>query len=92
MRKRGSGLIGEVRKRPEFMGYAVSIPQYLRLESLQKATIDMDRHMKQLAMRNTPAQLNRDPSWRELVLIMRSLIKLLPDDVKNENLDVVWWY
>ena len=39
MRKRGSGLIGEVRKRPEFMGYAVSIPQYLRLESLQKATI-----------------------------------------------------
>ena len=35
-------------KRPEFMGYAVSIPQYIRLVNLQDATIEMDRYMKQL--------------------------------------------
>ena len=89
MKKRSGSMMKQ--KRPEFMGYAVSIPQYIRLVNLQDATIEMDRYMKQLAMKFSPQVLMTDPSWRELVLIYRSLEKLLPEDVKNENKEVVWW-
>lgn len=61
----------------------MSIPQYMRLINLQNATIDMDKYMKNLAKKFSPKVLMADPSWRELVLIYRSLEKLLPDEIRE---------
>ena len=92
MRKRSGEGQGMKAKRPEFMGYAVSIPQYLRLQALQDITIKMDRYMKQLAMLHSRAALNTDPSWRELEKVAYSLVKFLPPEIKAANREVVWWY
>jgi hypothetical protein len=61
----------------------VSVPQYIRLMSIQNETIKLDRMMKELAKIHTPQQLMADHSWREMVLIHRAMEKLLPDDVKK---------
>ena len=83
MKRDTSGTKMMPQKRPEFMGNAVSVPQYVRLVNLQEATIEMDRYMKKLAMKFSPRVLMSDPSWRELVLIYRSLEKLLPEEVRE---------
>ena len=78
-------------KRPEFMGYGVSIPQYMRLVNLQNAVIEMDIYMKNMAKKFSQEVLMADPSWRELVVISHSLKKLLPEAVKEENKEVAFW-
>ena len=78
-------------KRPEFMGYGVSIPQYMRLVNLQDAVVELDRYMKVLAIRFGPKILKNDQSWKELVKIYHSLKSLLPQEVRDENKDVVFW-
>eukprot|EP00093_Oithona_nana_P012131 12131.XXX_346199_346513_1 [CDS] Oithona nana genome sequencing. len=66
--------------------------QYSRLKDLQNAAIEADRYMKHLAWIHAPGVLMKNPQWKELVSIWHSLRALVPEEVKNENRYVAFWY
>eukprot|EP00093_Oithona_nana_P006473 06473.XXX_68623_68168_1 [CDS] Oithona nana genome sequencing. len=79
-------------KRPTFMGQSVSNLQYIQLTELQEAAIRADVYMKSLADKYDENTLRQNPQWRELVSLANSLSDLIPQEVKNENREVAFWY
>ena len=75
-------------KRPKFMGIELRDPQYY---ALQNEAIALDRDLKRLAMENSLGTLIRSPYWIKSVLVMRRLVPLVPEDIKQENQQVAWW-
>ena len=76
-----STLFRDAKKRSvDFNGQQVSYPQYLSLMALQKKVIKLDNVIKALKSKYTLEELQKKPSFRKMVDLLKSLEKLLPEN------------
>jgi hypothetical protein len=62
------------------MGIQVSYPQYVRLRSIQREVIKMDRIIRRMMRTHAPLELAQNPLWIELLELYDATKKMLPEE------------
>lgn len=63
-----------------FQGMSVTLPQYMRLKSLQDKAVRLDMVMQKMSNSQSIENLNRIPKWHSLVELHAGLKHMLPED------------
>ena len=68
------------------MGMRVIYTQYLKLKSIQRNVIRMDKMIRNMLHKHTLMELAGNPSWEELMELYQIMKKFLPEEyLKRQN-------